>query len=484
MKIWEFTFGKGLPSVRVAGVLLSTVLALLVVGPGRALAADFYAGGDGASDHNPGTASKPFATIQAAANVAAAGDFVNIRPGLGRPRRQPQTGEPPMNDPQRIIVCALALFSAGVSADEPYGVRPTQRPKPQFQYEADGIRISIPTANEPKVKRFGADSIRAAAKYLDDGALAWTRGTKCVACHTTGAYLLDRPMLTKQLGEPREEVLAEFIAGIQDERPPTKENQGITYYSLAERAVWRAAGLVQWDKHVTGKTSAHTDRALRAMLLQLSSHGGFYMADPVEIPYETTDLELSQHAARAIVEAPDWLASLKDADILQRIENLKTFLRNVKPRHDYDRAVRIGVASFLPEVVSHEDRAADIAMLWAKQHTDGGWSTRDMSDTRNWSAHMTDIVIELIEGLPDAARPESDPFMTALAIVLLRESGVPVNDARIQRGIAWLKAEQRESGRWWMHSLYRGNYHFSTYIATAKAMQALAMCGEIPNLKP
>jgi squalene-hopene/tetraprenyl-beta-curcumene cyclase len=59
-----------------------------------------------------------------------------------------------------------------------------------------------------------------------------------------------------------------------------------------------------------------------------------------------------------------------------------------------------------------------------------------------------------------------------------------VNDARIQRGIAWLKAEQRESGRWWMHSLYRGTYHFSTYIATARAMQGLAMCGEIPHLKP
>ena len=169
----------------------------------------------------------------------------------------------------------------------------------------------------------------------------------------------------------------------------------------------RAAGLVQWDKHVTGKTSEHTDRALRSMLLQLSSHGGFYMPDHVEIPYETTDLELSQHAARAIVEAPGWLASLKDPDLLQRIERLKTFLREVQPRHDYDRALRIGIASFMPEVVSPEDRARDIAMLWAKQHADGGWSTRDMSETRNWSAHMTDLVIQLIESQPDAAIPRA-----------------------------------------------------------------------------
>jgi squalene-hopene/tetraprenyl-beta-curcumene cyclase len=69
--------------------------------------------------------------------------------------------------------------------------------------------------------------------------------------------------------------------------------------------------------------------------------------------------------------------------------------------------------------------------------------------------------------------------MTSLAIVLLRQSNVPVSDPRIQRGLAWLKREQRESGRWWMHSLYRGNYHYITYIATAEAMKALDLCGEL-----
>ena len=61
---------------------LSAVLALLAGGTGQVLAANFYVGGDGASDRNPGTASQPFATIQKAAGVAAAGDVVNIRPGI------------------------------------------------------------------------------------------------------------------------------------------------------------------------------------------------------------------------------------------------------------------------------------------------------------------------------------------------------------------------------------------------------------------
>ena len=82
---------------------------------------------------------------------------------------------------------------------------------------------------------------------------------------------------------------------------------------------------------------------------------------------------------------------------------------------------------------------------------------------------------------PDAANPGSDPCMTAFAIVLLREGGVPASDRRIRRGVAWLKENQRASGRWWMHSLYRGNYNYITYISTAQALRALALCDELPT---
>lgn len=125
------------------------------------------------------------------------------------------------------------------------------------------------------------------------------------------------------------------------------------------------------------------------------------------------------------------------------------------------------------------DRDAALELLSQKQHADGGWSLRDMSAVNDWHFRMSDTVVKLITSLPDAAHPESDPYMTALAIVLLRQSNVPATDERIQRGLLWLKREQRASGRWWMHSLYRGNYYYITYIATAQAMKALAMCGEI-----
>ena len=101
--------------------------------------------------------------------------------------------------------------------------------------------------------------------------------------------MLDRPMLSRQLGQPSEEVLADVVGDIPAKLPATKESGGVTYYTASERTVWLTAGLVQWDKHVLGKLSEPSERALRNMLLQQSSHGGYFVAGQVEIPYVTTD---------------------------------------------------------------------------------------------------------------------------------------------------------------------------------------------------
>jgi len=103
-----------------------------------------------------------------------------------------------------------------------------------------------------------------------------------------------------------------------------------------------------------------------------------------------------------------------------------------------------------------------------------------MSELMSWHRKMDPKVVSMIQAEPDAASPESDPYMTAFAIVLLREANIPETDSRIQKGIVWLKQNQRVSGRWWMKSLFRDTYHYSTYISTAQALRALALCGEIP----
>lgn len=382
----------------------------------------------------------------------------------------------------RTIASAALLLAFAPAAQAAETPKPK---KPEFQYQSGDIRVSVPSADEPRVKAFGRESVQAAAKYLEDGAISWVREKSCVNCHTTGPYLSERPALMSQLGKPTEEILADFIEFVPKEIKAVNETttkSGHRHYPAAFTSVWRSLGLAEWDKHITGKTSEATTRSLRDMFERQSASGAFVSHGEVEIPHITTDFELSLQAARAITAAPDWLAGLKDETLLTKVAKLKSWLKEPVLKNDFDRVLRLQLAQYFPELVTQPERDAALALLSGKQHADGGWCVRDFSPLEDWHFEISDPVRTLITNLPDAARPESDAYMTAFALVLMRQSGVPAADERVQRGLAWLKREQRVSGRWWMQSLYRGNYHYITYIATTQALKALALCGELPSL--
>ncbi|MGE0757823.1 MAG: hypothetical protein AB7O38_12420 [Pirellulaceae bacterium] len=374
-------------------------------------------------------------------------------------------------------LAAWAYFSLVAAA---YGQAPK---KPEFQYESGDIRVSLPTAEEPRVKEFGRESLRAAAKYLEAGAVSWVRGRACVNCHTTGPYMTEFTAWSRLFGNPSDEVHDNFVSAVPKEVSEVREadKNGHKFFPGTFSSVWRSVGLAEWDRNMTGKVSEATDRSLRDMFAYQSENGAFVSHGEVEIPHITTDFELSLQAVRAITAAPGWLASLKDESLIARVEKLKEWTRTAPPKNDFDRVLKLQLAHYVPDLVPRSERDAALALLGSKQHADGGWSTRDMSSVNDWHFEMSPTVLKLIENLPDAARPESDAYMTSLAIVLMRQSDVPVSDSRVQQGLAWLKREQRESGRWWMHSLYRGNYHYITYIATVEAMKALDLCGELES---
>jgi squalene-hopene/tetraprenyl-beta-curcumene cyclase len=170
---------------------------------------------------------------------------------------------------------------------------------------------------------------------------------------------------------------------------------------------------------------------------------------------------------------------LQDGALLGRVTKLKSWLQTAPPKNDFDQVLKLQLGHYFPELVPEAEQVVSLELLTSKQHTDGGWSTRDFSSIDAWHFEMSPTVVKLIENLPDASQSESDAYMTALAIVLMRQSDIPASDSRIARGLAWLRREQRQSGRWWMHSLYRGNYHYITYIATAQALKAFDLCGEL-----
>jgi heme-degrading monooxygenase HmoA len=160
-----------------------------------------------------------------------------------------------------VLFVPSVLFSA---------TTPGPKPKLVFQYESGDIKVSIPTADEPRVTQFGAESIKAAVKYLEDGAVCWVREKSCVNCHTTGPYLSERPALIPQLGKPSEEIVADFIEFVPKEVKEVKETatkSGYKHMPGAFSAVWRSLGLAEWDKHFSLARRASTPSARSATCL-------------------------------------------------------------------------------------------------------------------------------------------------------------------------------------------------------------------------
>ncbi|SDX37931.1 CBM35 domain-containing protein [Paenibacillus sp. CF384] len=102
--------------LRAAG---STLLAMTIIvpylAPTQKVQADelgYYVGGANASDSNPGTSAEPFATIQKAASVAAAGDTVLIRSGTYRetvtPANSGAEGSPIVYQPDGDAVVTIS----------------------------------------------------------------------------------------------------------------------------------------------------------------------------------------------------------------------------------------------------------------------------------------------------------------------------------------------------------------------------------------
>jgi squalene-hopene/tetraprenyl-beta-curcumene cyclase len=376
----------------------------------------------------------------------------------------------------RLLSLAIA-FPICVSAAAPVPVDAAVkkvRKKPTLQYESAGIAIPAATADEAKIKEFGPASVLMAKQYLDDGAHTWVREKSCVACHTTGVYMSERPTVTRWLGPPSTEVRDDFVAAVP--AADATRDQGPIM------SVWRSLGLASWDKHVTGQLSEPTSRSLTWTLKAVRADGSLATYKEVEIPYITTDFELTVQAARAIADAPGWLVDQKDAATLERVQRMQRYLQAHAPINDFELALKLELAASMPSLVPETMKQAAIAMLWRQQQTDGGWSTRRFSDIMKWHAQVDAEVATMLRSEPDADSPGSDAYMTATAIVLLREVGIPASDPRLVRAVDWLKSGQRVSGRWWMKSLFRDTYHYSTYISTAKVLRALAICDQLPHL--
>lgn len=349
-----------------------------------------------------------------------------------------------------------------------------EQPKPQYEFE--GIRIAAPKADEPKLPQVDVEK---ATEYLEKGTHAWYGARKCVACHTTGIYLTIRPSLTPQLGKPTEAVRNAFI----ETHAALKEKQA-SDRSVLKRGtrpaelIYIAAGLAEWDAHVSKSLSNETKAALETMF-SVQVEAGTWGSLDCWPPYESDAYHLATMAAMAVGTAPGWQDfAAKDEKLAEHVSKLKSYLKTTASPHDYGRLLLLWAAARMPDLLTPERKQELIEMVWKQQREDGGWSIRTFAAPEAWGKGNR---AEKIKSEPNFAAPESDGHQTGLAIMVLREHGVPANDPRIQRGVKWLQSNQRASGLWWTRSLNTDSYHYITYSSTAFALRALGMCDALPQ---
>lgn len=350
------------------------------------------------------------------------------------------------------------------------------KPKlPPFQYEYEGTKIPRASAGEPKRRSL---SFKAALDYLERGTAAWSGDRECISCHTNGTYMHLRPGLTKQLGPPSKSMRTFFESRLKEWQTNelAARKDGLQPTKLAYLAV----GLAEWDKHVTGKLSKQTDAALRVMLSAQSKDGSMSNVNCWP-PYESSSYHGATVAAMAVHAAPGWLKSLdpkKDKVVQSQVAKLERYLKKQKPPHDYAGVLKLWTGTRMTGLINAKEKQQLIAMIFKHQQKDGGWSIRTFAKPEQWGDGKR---AKRIRKEPDFKSPESDGHMTGLAVVVLREAGVPANDKRIVRAIAWIKRNQQQSGRWWTKSLNTNRYHYITYSGTMFPVAALIKCGVKPD---
>jgi squalene-hopene/tetraprenyl-beta-curcumene cyclase len=110
------------------------------------------------------------------------------------------------------------------------------------------------------------------------------------------------------------------------------------------------------------------------------------------------------------------------------------------------------------------ERKRTVKALLALQREDGGWSLPSLGAWKR------------LNGSPQDKVAPSDGYATGLVLYVLRQAGVGAAEKPVQRGVAWLKANQRESGRWFTRSLNREGRHYISNTGTAFAILALKAC--------
>lgn len=337
---------------------------------------------------------------------------------------------------------AMVAASRTIRADEPVTLDP----------------VTLETVSDPGPNRLDEPlaesfSMPEAAKFLDSAALTWQKQRKCFTCHTNYAYLYARPAISAKA--PAHQEVRAFAEQLVMER---WEKQGPRWDA---EVVATAAALAFNDAATTGRLHKATRTALDRMWTVQREDGGWSWLNCNWPPMEIDDHYGATLAAIAVGAAP---GDYKQTELARKgLAGIRKFLQATPPKHLHHQAMILWAATYHTDLMTKEQRQACIDKLSALQHSDGGWSAASLG---NW---------QRADGSPQDTK-SSDGYGTGFVVYVLRQAGVPAEDARLKRGVAWLKSHQRASGRWIARSLNRDSRHYLSHAGSAFAVMAITAC--------
>ena len=340
--------------------------------------------------------------------------------------------------PRFLTILAVAILSANAArlqAEQPVTLE----------------NVSDPGANrldEPKAPEF---SLKKAVRFLDSASLQWQKKRKCFTCHTNYAYLYARPLVSADA--PAHRSVRDFAEELVQDRWKVKGPR------WDAEVIATAAALAFNDAKTTKKLHPATRAALDRMWTVQRKDGGWNWLKCGWPPMESDDDYGVVLAALATVAAPGNYAAEPQAQA--GLDNLRTYLKKNPPPTLHHEAMLLWAASYRADLMPEKERRAVIQKLSALQKQDGGWALASLGDWKRADGKTQDF-------------KNSDGYATGFVTYVLQRAGVKKTDPRIVASVAWLKHNQRESGRWITRSLNKDNKHFISHAGTAFAVMAVA----------
>jgi squalene-hopene/tetraprenyl-beta-curcumene cyclase len=312
----------------------------------------------------------------------------------------------------------------------------------------------VPASDE---EPFGEFSLERAGTSLDASAREWQQTNKCCQCHANFMYLIARPALAHLVPTPPD--VRTLFEQLVSER---WETTGLRYPSEATVVSVPLA----FDDNRQGNLSPLTRRALERMLTHQRDDGGWNGVGGSEKTF-IRELEETIFAGLGLVTAPDGFAQAEPA--ASSLEAIRRYLNKYQAAYPYEEGMLTWASAKMGGIWDEQKQQQAAETLLKLQREDGGWALGALLENdADWE-----------RGIFAGHRP-SDGYGTGFVIFIARQAGVPANDPRLQRGVAWLKTHQRASGRWFTPTYSRRTLNLPSNSGTGYAILALEACGEIP----